>query len=321
MLSNRLYVGAVLVAWLAAMAWLVTDRILPPFLGGDAPISRPTNQIEPVAWQIEMGGHPCGVAVLQAVKGAGGAKEVHSFMRLDRIEAPKNAPLWLSPVLKSLRNLSFSMRTTTVYDALDALSSFHTKISLNQADVPISVRGRILGDQLRLTARVGDMTKRFEHAWPGEGVMGSDLTPSGRLLPLYEGRRWTEEVYSPLASPNEPMELVEVEVAERLPRFSQGGFSYDAWRVEYRSTEKTGSTEEGRLRAVLYVSTEGRILKQQAHFLGSNIVFYREPDEEAEKLASLLELDKYATLDATATEDNATGADADGVEPSDDATH
>ncbi|TWT98040.1 hypothetical protein Pla108_21950 [Botrimarina colliarenosi] len=294
-MGNRLYTGAVFVGWLAAMTWLVTDRILPPFFGGDAPATRRSNQVEPVAWRIEMGNKPCGVAVLQAVAGDGGAKEVHSYLQLDRIEAPKGAPVWLTPALQSLHSMTVSMRTTTVYDAMDTLSSFHSRLQLNKSDFPIDLRGRVQAGQLRLSIRVGDHTHRIDHQWPGNGVMGGDITPSGRLLPLYQGRRWTQEVYSPFGSPGAPMELIVAEVTEPL-RLTQNGVTVDAWCVEYRSSEMTGSTDEGRLRAVLYVAADGRILKQEAYFLGSSITFLRESDERSHELASLLELEKYATV-------------------------
>ena len=126
-------------------------------------------------------------------------------------------------------------------------------------------------------------------------MLGGDVTPSGRLLPLYEGRKWIQEVYSPFGSPTEPTELILAEVTEPL-RLTHDGVNTDVWRVQFRSSEVTGSTDEGRLRADLFVATDGRILKQETHFLGSKITFYRESDEVSAELASLLELEKYATM-------------------------
>lgn len=296
MVSNRLYTGAVVVAWLAAMTWLVTDRILPPFFGGDAPISRPSNQTDPVAWQIEMAGRPCGFAILQAVPGHGGTNEVHSYLQIDRVEVPKAAPVWLTPLIKSFRDLSFSMRTRTTYDSLDQLYAFETKMVVNQIETPISLRGDIARDRLRLTVRVGDLIKRrFDHPWPSNGTLAGDLTPTSKLLPLYEGRRWTREVFSPLSSPSEPIELMEARVTERL-RLTFDSDSTDVWEVQIRSLEKTGSTDQGRLRASLYVADDGRVLKQEAFFLGSSVTFLRRSDEKSAQLASEhLELAKYAT--------------------------
>lgn len=300
--GNRLYTGAVIVGWLTAMTWLVTDRILPPFYRGDVPISRPSNQIEPVAWRIEMEGKECGLAVLQAVAGEGGVKEVHSLMQLNHVETPKGAPLWLAPMFNSIRSLSLTMRTTTVYDSLDELSSFQSRLQISRPDLPIDIRGRIVDKHMKLTIRVGEITKRYDHPWPGGGLLGGDVTPSGRLLPLYEGRQWIQEVYSPFGSPSQPTELIIAKVTEPL-RFTHNGQSTDVWHVEFRSSKVTGSTDEGRMRADLFVATDGRILKQETYFLGSKITFLRESDEASEKLAALLELDKYATVRPTPKEE------------------
>ncbi|MEO0531328.1 MAG: hypothetical protein AAF266_12255 [Planctomycetota bacterium] len=295
-MSNRLYTAAVIVGWLAAMTWLVTDRILPPFFGGDAPATRPSNQTEPVAWRIEMSGKPSGFAVMQAVPADGGTKEVHSFLQIDRIEAPKAAPVWLAPLIKSFRNLSFTMRTRTTYDTIDRLYAFETKMTVGQLESPVLIRGRVVSETLQLTVRVGDLIRRrFEHPWPSDGRLGSDLTPTGKLLPLYEGRRWTSEVFSPFASPGTPLELVEARVTQRL-RFTDEEASTDAWEVEFRSLEKTGSTDKGRVRASLYVAEDGRVLKQEAYFLGSSITFLRRSDVRSAQLAKEhLQLEKYAT--------------------------
>lgn len=296
MFGNRLYAAAVIVFWLAAMSWLVTDRILPPFFDGDAPRMRLSHQTEPVAWRIEMEGSPCGTAVLQAVAGDSGTREVHSRIQLDRLKAPESAPLWLRPILKPLKSLSLEMRTTTFYDPLDRISSFTTQLQVSEVDTPISLRGRIAGETLKLRIRVGDFDKDFEHAWPGDAARGGDLTPSPRLLPLYEGRTWRQPVYSPLAPPNEPFEVLEAVVTERL-RIDHADEAALGWAVEYRTSEKTGRSDKGRLRAKLLVARDGRVLQQEAYFFGSSVTFIRESDEESRRLAEeQLELAKYATI-------------------------
>lgn len=307
-MSNRLYTGAVLVFWLASMTWLVKERILPPFFGGDAPVTLVSNQVEPVAWRIGMDGRNCGVAVLQAVRGEGGIKEVHSVLKLDEVNAPRSAPLWLKPMLNSLKDsLSLSMRTRTTYDSFDRLAAFDTDMTVNRIEAKIELRGHILDDQLKLTARVGGITKRFEHPWPSDATLSGELTPAARLLPLYEGRRWSREVYSPFASPKAPLELIEAVVCDRLrPTFD--GVSIDAWRVEFRSMEKTGSTEEGRMRAVLLVAEDGRVLQQEVTFLGSTVQFVRESDERSAEIADeLLQLKERATVYKNAADDRTPG--------------
>ena len=98
--------------------------------------------------------------------------------------------------------------------------------------------------------------------------------------------------------------MIEGAVTDRL-RVTHGGVSQDAWRVEYRTTEQTGSTEDGRLRATLFVATDGLILSQQAYLFGSSIDFQRESDDNSRELAALLELKKYATINLDETETDA----------------
>ncbi len=313
-MGNRLYTAAVVVFWLASMTWLVTDRILPPFFGGDAPVSRVSNQLEPVAWLIEMNGRPCGQAVLQAVRGDSSVREVHSLIQLDQIETPEAAPFWLKPMLKSLRDLTFRVRTVTTFGPLGDLASFKTRMQIDHSETPIRLSGQIRRDTLNLSVRIGDLTKRFEHPWPENATLGGEITPAARLLPLWQGRRWTQEVYSPFASPKEPLEMIEATVTDRI-RLTDGAESNDVWTVEYRATKKTGSTDEGRLRARFFVADDGRVLKQEAYLMGSSLTFFRRSKDDSQRIADeLLELDKYATtyrIDRAATiEDDAASADA-----------
>lgn len=294
-MSNRLYTAAVVLSWVGAMTWLLTDRILPPFLGGAGPTVRASDQIEPVAWRIEFQGKPCGEAILQAAPATAGVKEVHSFLEVNRLPTPESVPLWLRPMLGTLNDLSFTMRTVSVFDAFDSLSSFKTRLVLQPAGPPIVIRGRVDAGKLKLFVRLDQIPKRFEYDWPAEGRLGNTMTPSGRLGPLQLGMKWTQEVYSPLSGIGQPIDLIEAEVVE-LVRLTNELGSRDVWRVEYRTTDKTGSTEQGRLRAALFVSREGEILKQEAYFFGSSLVFHRQPQSLAKEKASLLELHRQGTL-------------------------
>lgn len=296
-MGNRLYTGAVVVGWLAAMSWLVTERILPPLTGERAPMARLSRQTEPVAWRIEMDGAPCGMAVLQSVDATGGAKEVHSVLKIDHTEAPVALPLWVRPFANSLEGMSFDMRTLLMFDPLDRLHSFTTRIRSSSLGVPIRINGSIRDDKLKLHLNVAEtgIDQPFEHAWPSQAAFGGELTPTLRLHRLHLGRRWTTEVYSPFAPPNAPVEMIEAHVKERLRVFHDGE-NLDAWLVEYLSMEKTGSLRDGRLRATLWVADDGRVLQQQTQVFGSKLTFIREPDDKALRLADeLLELDQYAT--------------------------
>lgn len=317
-MGNRLYVAAVVLGWVASMAWLVSDRILPSFLAGDGPTARVADQLDPVAWRIEMDGKPCGMAVLQAVRGLGGSREVHSVLQVENLSAPESLPRWLTPVARAISGMSFSMRTALMFDSLGQLSTFETRLDSEGLGLPVKVDGRIRDDQLELRLSIAERMDRFTHPWPSNATFGGELTPTARLKPLYEGRRWVQEVYSPFAAPSQPIEMIEAVVKQRL-RVTYDGESRDVWLVEFRSMEKTGSTKEGRVRATLWVDRSGRVLRQEAQRFGTRFAFIRESDNDSVAIAEEhLDLERYATSYAPPGKDPSSSTEA--VEPRESAT-
>lgn len=300
-MGNRLYTAAVIVCWLATMGWLFTDRVLPSLTGERGPSARLMNQVEPVAWAIQMDGKPCGVAVLRSLDGAGGSKEVHSFLRVDYLESPNKLPLWMRPFANSLSGMSFDMRTVLMFDPLGELRRFKTWLLSEDLGVPIRVSGSIRDDQLQVRLNVADIDKRFQHHWPRNATYGGQLSPTVNIHRLYEGRRWTSEVYSPFAAPSTPVEMIEAVVTERL-KFVHDDEHVDVWEVEQRSMKKTGSAGE-RVLTRLLVGMDGRVLQQETEVFGSQLVFVRAGAAESARLADeLLELDRYATIIPTAAQ-------------------
>ncbi len=312
-MGNRLYTAAVVVFWLAAMGWLLVSRILPPFFFGDAPPTSLAYQVRPVAWRLEMDEVPCGKAVLQAITTASGVRQVHSVLKLTRLPAPEKAPFWMRPFLASLSDLSIEMRTVMTFGSDGSLVGFKTNMRVNQLDAPIQLTGRIRNEKLDLRIHAAGATHRIQKDWPKDASLAGELTPASRLLPLWEGRQWTKEVYSPFASPKAPLQLLEAIVTGQI-RLEHNGENIDVWTVEYRTTDKTGSTDEGRLRGRQYVDGMGWILKQEAFLLGSEVVLYRESDERSAKLAEeFLELSDREPTPGSAsdevTEMNASASD------------
>lgn len=284
MVGNKLYAAAIVLFWLAAMTYLVVDRILPPWGGDPRPITRVVTQHKPVAWRVQVDGESVGVAVLLAVPTEVGSTDVLSTLELDRVPAPKSPPLWLDPLVKSIGNIGVQLSNCSRFDALGSLVSFQTQLRLTDYAEPIRLNGTVKGDELVLRVRIGEITRRFEQPWSPEASLASEFSPEPRILPVYEGRAWRHEVYSPLAPTSRPVEVLEARVTDRV-RHEFAGETLNAWIVEYRSTEKTGRSEDGRVRAELRVAEDGRVLQQDARLFGTRLTLVRMTEEESQRLA------------------------------------
>ena len=283
-MSNRLYVAGVVVFWFASMTWLVTEKVLPPFFQGEAPSTGTLRQEEPVAWAIHVDNHPCGEAVLQAIPGGGGVREVHSHVSIRRIPRQAALPPWLGAVARALDSLSLETRTRTAFDGFGRLARFETQIEVNQLEFPIRVIGTVAGRNLKLRLRAGEISQSLEKPWPAEGVLAHELLPETKLMGIYVGMRWQREVFSPFSASTEPLEMLEAVVVEDV-KLEYGDEVVLARKVEYSVPERTGASEEDRLRARMWIAEDGRVLKQETYLLGSRLTFIRLGETDSRRAA------------------------------------
>ncbi|QDU88699.1 hypothetical protein Pla175_20800 [Pirellulimonas nuda] len=283
-MGNRIFSSVVILSWGCSMAWLMTAKIMPAFGNGEPPHGGSGAQI-PVAWSIEIAGHPCGTAVTQSVAGIQDTTEVHSRVILNELPLPAIAPEWMSSLVGKLGEVSLDMRTKTTLDPLKKLSSFETNVDLN--DVPDVVRmyGKVLKGSLRLQIRTGELSRTSQYPWPNEALLGGELTPEPQLLQAYVGRTWKREVYSPFASPHNPVELLEAEVVEET-KISFNGELTAVRLIVYRSMSSAGVSSEDRIRAKLWVGEDGRVLRQEVRLMKTRLRFDRLPNAKAKRLAS-----------------------------------
>lgn len=295
-MGNRLYVAGIVLFWMAAMSWLVVEKVLPSLLADDPPRSGSLRQTEPVAWEIRAGGQLCGSSVLQAVDGVEGFREVLSSTRIDRIPSPLALPPWLSAVGASLDSVALEMKTRTAFDTGGRLTNFRTRLNVNQLDFPIVVAGSVAGTKLRLTVNAGPLRKRVDQAWPAEGVLASEIVPESKLINVYPGKRWRKEVFNPLAKVGDPVEVLEATVEGDI-KISHGGDAVRVRVVEFRSPGRTGASDADRLRAKMWVAEDGRVLKQETYLFGSCLTFTRLDDERSRTIAIRdLQIDREASI-------------------------
>jgi hypothetical protein len=295
-MGNRIFVGLVLLLWVGTMSWLMVARILPPFFQGEPPGHGVLVRNEPVCWKIEYDGRAVGHAVSQAIPGALGTTEIHSRVLLKGIDIGRLAPQWMSTLVRGLGEISLDTRTSLVLDSLGNLSSFDTRVWLNDLPLVMKVLGRIEGAVLVLKLQTGDVTHESRYPVPASSVLSSELIPEPKLLQVYVGRKWQQEVYSPFRPPSSAMEIMQAEVVDET-WIEHSGERTRARKIEYRTLSPAGVASNNTLRAVLWVDDEGTVLRQDVHIMDARLRFERSSEPHMLDLAEkLLDLDNVATL-------------------------
>jgi hypothetical protein len=295
-MGNRIFVGIVVTLWAGTMSWLMVARILPPFFHGEPP-THGTLVHDPICWEIQYGGRPVGHAVSQAVPGAMSTTEIHSRIKVEGIEVRELAPQWMGSLVRSLGAVSLDTRSVFVLDSLNNLSSFSTKVKLNDLPILMRVRGKIDGAELKLTIQSGDVTHPpVSYPIPSYSSLTSELIPDPKMLQVYVGRTWQQEVYSPFRPPGSSLEILQAEVVEER-NIEHRGERVRARKIEYRSLSAAGVTADNTLRAVVWVGDDGMVLRQDVYLMDAKLRFERCTEPRMIKFAQkLLDINSVATI-------------------------
>jgi hypothetical protein len=298
-MGNRIFVGVVVLLWTGTMSWLMVSRILPPFFHGEPPTHGARVRDEPVCWKIEYRDEPVGYAVSQAIPGALKTTEIHSRVLLEKIGIRDLAPQWMGGLVRGMGKISVDTRTRLVLDSLGNLATFETKVRLNDLPLVMRVLGQVDGPELRLKIQSGEITHEMSYPVPSQMMLTNELIPEPKLLQIYVGRKWQQEVFSPFRSPTNSMEIMQAEVVEEGP-IEHGGEPTMARRIEFRSMTGAGVAADNTLRAVVWVAEDGTVLRQDIYLMSAKLRFVRCTDEPMLELAhKLLDLDTVATLAPT----------------------
>lgn len=282
-MTNKLYVAAVLMLWVSTMSWLVATRIVPPFFKGDPPLAIFVSAAAPTVWRISLNNRVCGVAATQVLPAGAGASEHNSRLKLNGLPVAQIAPPWMRGMFEKLGSVSADVQSAMVVDALGNLTSFSTRIRIDEAPSLVAINGSVRGESLRVRVRAGEWEKSLTYPWHRDGSLSGDLMPPDRLTGLHVGRRWRSTVYNPLGSYNALVGVIEAEVVAQEQLAFQGKLT-PMFRIEYRDTVAAGVSESDRLRSEVWVSEQGVVLRQEIVFLNTRLGFERMPAEEAEKL-------------------------------------
>lgn len=294
-MGNRIFVAMVILLWVGTMSWLVVDKILPPFFQGEPPKAG-ILRYEPVCWEIFFSERPIGLAVSQAVPGVMSTTELHSRVMLHDVPLREMAPQWMSHLVGSLGPVQVDTRTRLMLDSFGNLASFTTAVKLNDLPTVVKIFGQVEGSELVLRFQSGEMPHEMRYPVPTTALLGTELIPEPKLLQIYVGRKWQKEVFSPFRAPGNSMELIQAEVV-REESIAHGGVLANVKRIEYRSLMATGVSSDDRLRAVMWVSENGTVLRQDVYLVNVKLRFERRDDAKTLELGKkLLNLESVATL-------------------------
>jgi hypothetical protein len=294
-MGNRIFVAVVVLLWATTMSWLVVDKILPPFLQGEPPKAG-TLRDEPVCWDISFKDQPIGHAVSQVVPGALSTLELHSRVLLEDVPLREMAPQWMSSIVGSMSFVRLDTRTRLTLDSLGNLSSFQTKVWLNDLPSVVRISGQVEGAELVLKFQTGEMTHEARYPLPSNALLGSELLPEPKLLQIYVGRKWQKEVFSPFRTPNNAMELIQAEVVKEETIVHNGELTR-VKRIDYRTLLTSGVSADDRLRAVLWVADDGVVVRQDIYLVNVKLRFERRDDPKSLQAGKkLLDLGQVATI-------------------------
>ncbi len=294
-MANRIFISAVVVFWLSSMTWLVTDRILPSFYGGQPPTMRSYEDGKAVAWEVLWKGKTVGEAASMRLSGVAGSTDLFNRVVLDEFPVMQLAPSWIRATVGNLGEMTFDVLTRVEFDPLGTFSSFNSRISLDAMPSILKMSGRIEESFLKLNVQSGDIRHTTKIFLPNSEALSEALFPTAKLPYMHVGRHWQEKVYSPFRSPSDPVELVQVEVKE-IETIQHRGESLRVMRVEYRSVAGSGIPEQARIQGISWVEPKsGDVLRRDVFLGDSKLRFERLPKEAAVSTGLKLFADQLRT--------------------------
>jgi hypothetical protein len=293
--------------WCITSSWLLVTKILPSLRPGSPPgyqaLYASGSRLLPVGWSVLLNGTPLGWALTESERTEDGGVIVSSRLHFDRLPVGDVLPSWAGTFFDRMLDrrevaAAFDARGRLTIDALGQLRSFNSIVDVPGFSDGILLEGTCDDGTVTVSVRAGDLRYDVTRHFPTHMMVGDELSPQATLPGLYEGRRWTVPVYSPIRAGRSPLEILHAEVGGEDVLFWENGL-VRVNVVSYR--DDPSSTREPRCR--MWVDKSGRVLKQEAAILGARLAFIRRSDEAAATMAADLEADQNAmalTLEAAA---------------------
>lgn len=288
MLQRPLLTPIVVGFWLVTTGWLVVTKVLPSFSPGSPPgqqaLYTSGHRPIPVAWSVQWNERPVGWALATAERQRDGALVVDSRLRFDKLPLDDVLPAWAGLLVRKVVHegmpTSFTACGRLEIDSTGQLRCFTSRVRLPGAAEDILLRGTVDDGDVAVKIDAGGMTYETTRHLPSHIMIGDELSPQASMPGLFEGRRWTVPVYSPLRPGRSPIEILHAEVGPEEALYWEDGLV----RVHVVALrEDPSSHREPRCR--LWVDRSGRVLKQEATLFGTRMTFLRKTDEAAAWLA------------------------------------
>ena len=299
-MGNWLYRFIVIGFWVVAMGWLVTTKILPPFLSGTAPdysqILPSEAKTEPIVhWDILWNETPIGSASTEVVRHEDGTGVISNHVLFEKLAVGDlmrqflgGVGVLLQPALQIDSNLRIDVELTskTTFDHFGELDRFDASVSIDGVEDLLLLRGVADQGKVKVHTRVGDPTmpvqqrEVFKQTFdlPADRMVSDSLSPNSRLTRLKVGQKWNLHSYNPL-SPTSPMQVIQarVESRELIP---WDGEVVQANLVAYRPDAGTGLSTSRKPVGRMWVKRDGMVLKQEVVLGQGKVVFQRVPQSE-----------------------------------------
>ena len=222
MLQRPVLTPLVVGFWLVTSGWLVVAKILPALNPGSPPgqqaLYAAGNRLIPVAWTVQWDDRSVGWALATSERTADSGLVVDSQLHFEHLPIEELLPVWAGLLV---RRGTHRHATATIdalgrleIDASGQLRAFNSRVNLPGAD-PVRLHGTVDDGTVAITIEAGGMKYETTRHLPSHVMIGDELSPQATLPGLYEGRRWTVPVYSPLRPGQSPIEILHAEVGRR----------------------------------------------------------------------------------------------------------
>ena len=289
MLERPWLTPSVAVLWCATSGWLLVTKVLPPLLPGSPPgyqaMYSSGDELIPVAWTVQWNDRNVGWAHAETRRTPQGGLLVDSSLHFDHLPLDEVVPLWTRLLVKNVMprmgGLTFDARGRLSIDAEGRLRSFTSRVNVPGSTDEVLLTGGVDAGTVRVHVQAGELRYETVRHLPEQLMISDELSPQATMPGLYEGRRWTVPVYSPLRAANAPIEILHAEVGPEQTIYHDGHL-VRVLVVTYRA-DPTGNHEP---RCTLWVDRSHRVVKQETMLLGSRLTFVRRTDEAAARLAT-----------------------------------